>query len=111
MNRLGIAPGNPKLLLPRCRLLRVLPAAVLRVAKKRKTFCSMANSNLTAREGTGRVSCSRGERQDQSGPAVAQLLEKLKFSVTVREIVPDVAIKLQNLLIHLSREGQLTATT
>jgi molybdopterin adenylyltransferase len=71
----------------------------------------MASSNLTAAVVTVSDSCSRGERQDQSGPAVAQLLEKLKFSVTVREIVPDDSIKIQNLLIHLSREVQLIATT
>ena len=56
-------------------------------------------------------SCFRGERQDQSGPAVAELLEQLKFSVTVREIVPDDYIKIQNLLIRLAREVQLIATT
>lgn len=56
-------------------------------------------------------SCARGERQDQSGPAVAQLLEKLKFSIAVREIVPDDSIKIQNLLIRLSREVQLIVTT
>lgn len=56
-------------------------------------------------------SCSRGEREDQSGPAVAQLLEELKFSLAVREIVPDDSIKIQNLLIRLSREVQLIVTT
>lgn len=56
-------------------------------------------------------SCARGERQDQSGPAVAQLLEKLNFSVSVREVVPDDSIKIQNLLIRLAREVQLIVTT
>lgn len=56
-------------------------------------------------------SCSRGERQDQSGPAVAQLLEGLKFSIAEREIVPDDSIKIQNLLIRLAREVQFIATT
>jgi molybdenum cofactor synthesis domain-containing protein len=56
-------------------------------------------------------SSARGERQDQSGPAVAQLLEKLSFSITAREVVPDDSIKIQNLLIRLSREVQLIATT
>ena len=56
-------------------------------------------------------SSARGERQDQSGPAVAHLLEKLSFSVAVREVVPDDSIKIQNLLIRLSREVQLIATT
>lgn len=56
-------------------------------------------------------SCARGERQDQSGPAVAQLLEKLNFSIAAREIVPDDSVKIQNLLIRLSREVQLIVTT
>jgi len=56
-------------------------------------------------------SCARGEREDLSGPAVAQLLEKLKFSVASREVVPDDIIKIQNLLIGLAREVQLIVTT
>lgn len=66
---------------------------------------------LTAAVITVSDSCARGERQDQSGPAVAQLLEKLKISVNAREIVPDDSIKLQNLLIRLSREVSLIVTT
>lgn len=71
----------------------------------------MASSTFTAAVVTVSDSCARGERQDQSGPAVAQLLEKLKFAVSVREIVPDDSIKIQNLLIRLSREVQLIVTT
>lgn len=56
-------------------------------------------------------SCSRGEREDRSGPAVAQFLEKLKFSVTAREVVPDDSIKIQNVLIRLAREVRLIVTT
>lgn len=56
-------------------------------------------------------SCSRREREDLSGPAVAQLLEKLRFSVTAREVVPDELIRIQNLLIRLAREVQLIVTT
>ena len=56
-------------------------------------------------------SCASGERQDQSGPAVAQLLERLNFSVAAREIVSDDSIKIQNLLIRLSREVQLVVST
>lgn len=69
------------------------------------------SARFTAAVVTVSDSCSRGERQDQSGPAVAQLLEALKFSVTVREIVPDDSIKIQNLLIRLAREVQFIATT
>jgi molybdopterin adenylyltransferase len=56
-------------------------------------------------------SCSRGEREDLSGPAVANLLQKLRFSVTVREVVPDNSIQIQNLLIRLAREVRLIMTT
>jgi len=56
-------------------------------------------------------SCSRGEREDQSGRVVAQFLEKLHFAVTAREVVPDDSIKIQNLLIRLAREVRLIVTT
>jgi molybdopterin adenylyltransferase len=56
-------------------------------------------------------SCSRGKREDQSGPAVAQSLEKLHFTVASREVVPDDLIKIQNLLIRLTRDVQLIVTT
>src|ERR1700756_1931868 len=83
--------------------------------KKRKTSSSMAESHmdesqtagpqgLTAAVVTVSDSCARGEREDRSGPAVTQLLQKLNFSVTVREVVPDDSIKIQNLLIRLARK-------
>ena len=56
-------------------------------------------------------SCSRGEREDRSGPAVAQLLEQLKFSVLTREVIPDDKIQIQNGLIRLAREARLVVTT
>ena len=56
-------------------------------------------------------SCARGEREDASGPAVAELLQKLQFAVVVREVVPDDEIKIQNLLIRLARGVSLVVTT
>jgi len=56
-------------------------------------------------------SCARGEREDRSGPAVAQLLQKLHFSVSVREVVSDDSIQIQNLLIRLAREVRFVVTT
>jgi molybdopterin adenylyltransferase len=56
-------------------------------------------------------SCSRGEREDRSGPAVVQFLEKLHFSVNTREIVSDDRIQIQNLLIRLARVVRLIVTT
>lgn len=66
---------------------------------------------LTAAVVTVSDSCARGERQDASGPAVAQVLEKLHFSVITREVVPDEEIQIQNLLIRLAREVRLIVTT
>ncbi len=66
---------------------------------------------LTAAVVTVSDSCAGGEREDRSGPAVAQLLEKLHFSVVVREVVPDDSIPIQNLLIRLAREVRLVVTT
>ena len=56
-------------------------------------------------------SCSRGEREDRSGPAVASALEKIGFAVATRQVVPDDRIQIQNLLIQLAREVRLIATT
>lgn len=66
---------------------------------------------LTAAVVTVSDSCARGEREDLSGPAVVQLLQKLHFSVTVCEVVPDDSIQIQNLLIRLAREVRFVVTT
>jgi molybdopterin adenylyltransferase len=73
---------------------------------------SMAESpGLTAAVVTVSDSCARGERDDLSGPAVARLLQKLHFSVTAREVVPDDSIQIQNLLIRLARQVRFVVTT
>lgn len=56
-------------------------------------------------------SCSRGEREDKSGPAVAQFLEKLQFSVTAREVVPDDTTHIEDVLMRLAEQVQLIVTT
>jgi molybdopterin adenylyltransferase len=66
---------------------------------------------LTAAVVTVSDSCSRGEREDVSGPAVAHLLQQLHFSVMVHEIVPDDSTLIQNLLIGLAREVRFVVTT
>ena len=68
-------------------------------------------TSLTAAVITVSDSCARGEREDLSGPAVAQALEGLGFSIKAREVVSDDKIQIQNLLIKLSREIQLVVTT
>jgi molybdenum cofactor synthesis domain-containing protein len=56
-------------------------------------------------------SCSRGEKTDLSGPAVAQALERRKFRVAVRSIVPDETAAIQQKLIELCRSARLVVTT
>jgi len=68
-------------------------------------------ATLTAAVVTVSDSCSRREREDHSGPAVAQLLRKLNFNVVAREVVPDDLIQIQNLLIRLAREVRFVVTT
>ena len=70
-----------------------------------------ASSLATAAVVTVSDSCSRGEREDRSGPAVAQWLEKYHFNVAHLEVVPDDLVKIQNLLIRLARDVQLIVTT
>ncbi len=72
---------------------------------------STADSSHSAAVITVSDSCSRGEREDRSGPAIAQLLESLKVPVTIREVVPDDKIQIQNLLLRLSREVRVIVTT
>ena len=66
---------------------------------------------LTAAVVTVSDSCSRGEREDVSGPAVAHLVQQLHFSVTAHEVVPDDSTLIQNLLIRLAREVRFVVTT
>jgi len=66
---------------------------------------------ITAAVITVSDSCARGEREDRSGPAVAQFLQKLNFSVVAHEVVPDDSVRIQNLLIALAREVRLIVTT
>ncbi len=56
-------------------------------------------------------SCSRGEKADLSGPAVAEALEHSKFQVVRREIVPDEQAAIQEKLIDLCRSVRLVVTT
>src|SRR5271156_505944 len=58
--------------------------------KKRKMFSSITEPAAAAVI-TVSDSCACGEREDLSGPAVAQLLEELGFRVTAREVAPDEA--------------------
>lgn len=56
-------------------------------------------------------SCSRGEKKDLSGPAVAEALERCGFEVVARQVVPDGRNLIQDKLIELCRSAQLVVTT
>jgi molybdopterin adenylyltransferase len=66
---------------------------------------------LTAAVVTVSDSCSRGERKDLSGPAVARVLQELHFEVARREIVPDESKQIQRVLKKVAREVRLIVTT
>jgi molybdenum cofactor synthesis domain-containing protein len=54
---------------------------------------------------------SRGEREDVSGPAVAEMLERSGFRVVKRQVVQDDSMQIQNALVHLALEVRFIATT
>jgi molybdenum cofactor synthesis domain-containing protein len=56
-------------------------------------------------------SCSRGEKKDLSGPAVAEALERRNFQVVARGVVADERAAIQEKLIELSQLARLVVTT
>ena len=72
---------------------------------------SSSTPDRTAAVLTVSDSCSRGEKSDLSGPAVAQALENRKFRVVVRSVVPDDTAAIQEKLIELCRSARLVVTT
>jgi molybdopterin adenylyltransferase len=66
---------------------------------------------LTAAVVTVSDSCSRGERVDVSGPAVAEILKKAGFKVVATRIVQDDSMQIQNALVHYALEAQFIVTT
>jgi molybdopterin adenylyltransferase len=66
---------------------------------------------LTAAVVTVSDSCSRGERVDVSGPAVAEVLKKSGFRIVATQIVQDDSMQIQNALVHLALEARLIVTT
>ena len=70
-----------------------------------------ASEDLTAAVITVSDSCARGEREDVSGPSVADILKKHGFHVIARQVVSDDQIKIQNLLVRLAMEVRFIATT
>jgi molybdopterin adenylyltransferase len=56
-------------------------------------------------------SCSRGEKVDLSGPAVAEALVGLNFEVVARGVVADERAAIQEKLMELCQSARLVVTT
>jgi len=72
---------------------------------------SSSTPEITAAVLTVSDTCSRGEKKDLSGPAVAKALERRKFNVILRSVVPDETAAIQAKLIEFSRSARLVVTT
>ena len=66
---------------------------------------------ITAAVLTVSDSVNRGEREDRSGPAVAEELRVRGFEVTIMEAVPDERPNIENALVRLCNFAQLIVTT
>ncbi len=66
---------------------------------------------LTAAVLTVSDSSARGEREDLSGPAVAEVLTRQNFQVVVREIVPDERTAIAAVIVKLALQARLVVTT
>jgi len=56
-------------------------------------------------------SCSRGEKEDLSGPSVAKALERRNFQVVARSMVADERDAIEQKLIELCLSSRLVITT
>jgi molybdenum cofactor synthesis domain-containing protein len=83
-------------------------AAALR---KKKMSSSTPEVFPTAAVLTVSDSSARGDREDISGPAVAECLTRHGFSVVATEVIPDDQTGIQNALALLTAEVQLIVTT
>jgi molybdenum cofactor synthesis domain-containing protein len=67
--------------------------------------------DMTAAVLTVSDSAARGERQDLSGPAVAEALRRKGFEVVAVEIAPDERTTIENALMRLAARARLVVTT
>jgi molybdopterin adenylyltransferase len=67
--------------------------------------------SFTAAVVTVSDSCSRGEREDISGPAVVEILKRSGFQIVHTRIVQDDSMQIQNALVHLALEVRFIVTT
>ena len=79
--------------------------------RKKRKMSSSTPEILTAAVLTVSDSSARGERDDVSGPAVAEILKKRNFSVAATEIVADDPTAIQQAIIRLAAKVRLVVTT
>lgn len=72
---------------------------------------SSTHDGLTAAVLTVSDSCSRGERVDASGPAVADLLRQRKFAIVRTTVVPDEQSAIQKAILDCTGVARLIVTT
>src|SRR5437868_2243920 len=72
---------------------------------------SSSTPELTAAVITVSDSSSRGEREDLGGPAVAAALQKHKFRVVARDVVPDEKTAIQDALVRFCSQARFVVTT
>lgn len=72
---------------------------------------SSSTLELTAAVLTVSDSCATGERVDQSGPAVSDLLKERGFVVVAAEIVPDEQSEIQRAILKLTARANFIVTT
>lgn len=77
----------------------------------RKKKMSSSTPELTAAVITVSDSCSRGERSDLSGPAVAEVLKKHKFTIAGTATVPDEQAAIREAILAAIGRARLVVTT
>jgi molybdopterin adenylyltransferase len=84
---------------------------VARLQRKKKMMSSSTPEALSAAVITVSDSCSRGERTDLSGPAVAEVLKKHKFTIVGTAIAPDEQPAIQQAILSAVERARLIVTT
>src|SRR6266704_2480024 len=78
---------------------------------KRKKMSSSIPETFRAAVLTVSDSCARGERNDLSGPAVAQSLQDHHFAIIEMRVVADDHGAIQKAIVELARKARLVVTT
>jgi molybdopterin adenylyltransferase len=72
---------------------------------------SSSTPEFTAAVLTVSDSSSRGEREDVSGPALVDALQKRNFKIVATEVIPDDRTHIENALLQLAEKARLVVST